>query len=138
MGEYYKLRSEIKELVRKKKIDGWNEVIEKANKDFHENRKEFWAFFGKTSKGSRKGIASLRSTSGSCVTSIRESWKYYVSIMKGWIQHYWMIIFDDSWKEHIDKKMTEYMCIVKCLVCRRIRFWIEGLVMHKLKSVLKA
>jgi len=46
--------------------------------------------------------------------------------------------FDDSWKEHIDKKMTEYMCIVKCLVCRRIRFWIEGLVMHKLKSVLKA
>ena len=55
-GEYYKLRSEIKELVRKKKIDGWNEVIEnevieKANKIFHENRKEFWAFVGKTSKG---------------------------------------------------------------------------------------
>ncbi len=74
-----------------KKFDGWNEVIEKANKDFHENRKEFWAFFGKTSKGSRKGIACLRSTSGSCVTSIRESWKYYVSIMKGWVQHYWMI-----------------------------------------------
>ena len=70
-GEYYKLRSVIKELVRKKKIDGSNEVIEKANKDFHENRKEFWAFVGKTSKGSRKGIASLRSTSGSCVTSTK-------------------------------------------------------------------
>ena len=41
-GEYYKLRSEIKELVRKKKLDSWNEVIEKANKDYHENRKEYW------------------------------------------------------------------------------------------------
>ena len=33
--------------------------------------KEFWAFVGRTSKGSRKGIASLRSTSGSCVTSTK-------------------------------------------------------------------
>ena len=33
-GEYYKLHSEIKELVRKKKLDIWNEVIEKANKGF--------------------------------------------------------------------------------------------------------
>ena len=46
-------------------------MIEKANKDFYENRKEFWAFVGRTSKGSRKGIASLRSTSGSCVTSTK-------------------------------------------------------------------
>ena len=35
-------------------------MIEKANKDFHANRKEFWALVGRTSKGSRKGIASLR------------------------------------------------------------------------------
>ena len=50
-GEYYKLRSE---LVRKnKKSDSWNEVIDKANKDFYENRKEFWGFFGSTSKGDR-------------------------------------------------------------------------------------
>ena len=40
-GQYYKLRSEIKELVRKKKLDSWNEVIEKANKDFDENKKNF-------------------------------------------------------------------------------------------------
>ena len=31
-GEYYKLHSEIKELVRKKKLDSWNEVIHKTNK----------------------------------------------------------------------------------------------------------
>ena len=63
--------TEIKELVRKK-IDSWNEVIDKANKDFYENRKEFWAFVGRTSKGNRKSIVSLKSTSGSCVTSTRE------------------------------------------------------------------
>ena len=40
----------------------------KANKDIYENRIEFWAFVARTSKGSRKGIASLRSSSGSCVT----------------------------------------------------------------------
>ena len=37
-GEYYKIRLE---LVHKKKLDSWNEVIDKANKDFYENRKEF-------------------------------------------------------------------------------------------------
>ena len=42
-------------------------MIEKANKDFDVNKKEFWAFVGRTSKGSRKSIASLRSSSGSCV-----------------------------------------------------------------------
>ena len=34
-------------------------------------RKESWVFVGRTSKGSRKGITSLRSTSGSCVTSTK-------------------------------------------------------------------
>ena len=60
-----------------KKLDSWNEVIEKANKDYNENRKEFWAFVGRTSNASCKGIASLRSTSGSCVTSTKQDWKYY-------------------------------------------------------------
>ena len=39
--EYYKLRSEIKELVRKKKIDGWNEVIERLIKIFMKTGKSF-------------------------------------------------------------------------------------------------
>ncbi len=42
-----------------KNLDIWNEVIEKANKDFHKNKKEFWAFMGRTSKGNRKGIVHL-------------------------------------------------------------------------------
>ena len=64
-GEYYKLCLEIKGLVRKK---GWNEVIEKGNKVFYKNSKEFWAFVGRTSKGNR---CFLRSTSSSCITSTK-------------------------------------------------------------------
>ena len=62
-------------------------MIDKANKCFYENRKEFWAFVGRTLKGNRKGIVSLKRYVylGSCVT--RESWKYYMSIMKGLVQH---------------------------------------------------
>ncbi len=82
-------------------------MIKKANKDFHENRKEFWAFVGRTSKGSRKGIASLRSTSGSCVTSTKGK----LEVLR---EHYERLgtallddQFDDSWKEHIDKKVTD-------------------------------
>ena len=69
---------------------------------------EFWAFVGRTSKGSRKGIASLRSTSGSCVTSTKGK-------LEVLCEHYEMFgtalmddQFDDSWKEHIEKKVTEY------------------------------
>ena len=65
-------------------------------------------------------------TSGSCVTGT----------MKVLREHYERLgtaslddQFDESWKEHIEQSM------VKCLVHRRIRFWIEKLVM---KSVLKA
>ena len=31
------------------------------NTDFDENRKEFWAFVGRKSKGKKKNIASLKS-----------------------------------------------------------------------------
>ena len=68
-------------------------------KIFHENWKEFWAFVGRTSKGCRKGIASLRSTSGSCVTSTKGKLK----VLR---EHYERLgiasvddQFDDSWKE---------------------------------------
>ena len=33
-SEYCRLRREVKDLVRQKKISIWNEVIEKANADF--------------------------------------------------------------------------------------------------------
>ena len=49
--EYCRLRKEVKELVRQKKLTMWKVekanvdfVVEKANVDFEGSRKEFWAF----------------------------------------------------------------------------------------------
>ena len=38
--EYYKLRKEVKELVRQKKLTMWKEVVEKVDVDFEGSRKE--------------------------------------------------------------------------------------------------
>ena len=45
--DYCKLRKEVKDLIRKKKIDIWNEVVEKVNTDYEGCRKEFWAYVGR-------------------------------------------------------------------------------------------
>ena len=45
--EYYRLRKEVKQLVIEKKLNIWNELVEKVNTDFDENRKEFCCFVGK-------------------------------------------------------------------------------------------
>ena len=39
--EYCRLRKEVKQLVIEKKLNIWNELVEKVNTDFNENRKEF-------------------------------------------------------------------------------------------------
>ena len=52
-GEYCRLRKEVKQLVIEKKLNIWNELVEKVNTDFDENKKEFWAFVGRKSKGKR-------------------------------------------------------------------------------------
>ena len=49
--EYCRLRKELKQLVIEKKLNIWNEIVEKVNTDFDENRKEFWAFVGRKTKG---------------------------------------------------------------------------------------
>ena len=56
--EYYRLRKEVKQLVIEKKLNIWNEVVEKANSDFEGNRKEFWAFVGRRTKGRKGGSLS--------------------------------------------------------------------------------
>ena len=65
MGRALQIADRIQGIGRKKKLDSWNEVIEKANKNFCENRKEIWVFVGRTPKASHKGIAFLGSSSGS-------------------------------------------------------------------------
>ena len=69
--EYCRLRKEIKQLVIEKKLNIWNELVEKVNTDFDENRKEFWAFVGRKTKGKKKNIASLKSDTGMSITSTR-------------------------------------------------------------------
>ena len=58
------LRKKVKDLVRKKKTDNWNDVVEKVNTDYEGSRKEFWAFVGKRSKGKKNTVGSLRSDKG--------------------------------------------------------------------------
>ena len=70
--EYCRLRKEVKELVREKKLNIWREVVEKANTDFDGSKKEFWAFVGRRTNGKRKkDIPSLKSEAGVSVTSTR-------------------------------------------------------------------
>ena len=52
--EYCKLWKVVKDFVRKKKTDMWNDVVEKVNTDYEGSRKEFWAFVGRKLKGRRR------------------------------------------------------------------------------------
>ena len=70
--EYCRLRKEVKELVREKKLNTWREVVDKANTNFDGSRKEFWAFMGRRTKGKmKKDIPSLKSEAGVSVKSTR-------------------------------------------------------------------
>ena len=62
--EYVRLRKEVKQLVTEKKLQIWNEVVDKANSDYEGNKKEFWAFVGRRTKGKKKGIVALRNSAG--------------------------------------------------------------------------
>ena len=60
--EYFKLRREVKKnLVIEKKLNIWNEVLEKANSD---SDGEFWAFVGRRTKGRKRAISALRNNAG--------------------------------------------------------------------------
>ena len=37
----------------------WNEVVEKVNADFEGSRKEFWAFVGRQTEGTRSYISMV-------------------------------------------------------------------------------
>ena len=75
--EYNKLRREVKHLVMEKKLNVWNGVVEKANADFEANKKEFWSFVGRRTKGRKGGVEALRNDSGVSVTSTKGKLKVY-------------------------------------------------------------
>ena len=67
--EYVRLRKEVKQLVTEKKLQIWNEVVDKANSYYEGNNKEFWAFDSRRTRGRKKGIVALRNNTGVSVTS---------------------------------------------------------------------
>ena len=105
-GEYCRLRKEVKQLVIEKKLNIWNELVEKVNTDFDENRKEFWAFVGRKSKGKKKNIASLKNDIGLSLTSIRGKLevqqRHYQLLSKMSVDS----VFDADWKEEVEENVS--------------------------------
>ena len=62
------MRKEVKQLVFKKKLDMWNNIVEKANQNFEGNKKQFWSFVGRRTKCKNGTISSLKSESGISVS----------------------------------------------------------------------
>ena len=50
--EYCKLRKKVimKQVVIEKKLDMWNNIVEKTNQDFEGIKKQFWSFVGRRTK----------------------------------------------------------------------------------------
>ena len=103
--EYCRLCTEVKELVREKKLTIRNEVVEKVNVDFDGSRKEFWAFVG---RGKKKNITSLKSDAGVSVTSTRGK----LEVLQKHYHHLGKISvdsdFDANWKEEVESKVSSY------------------------------
>ena len=111
--EYVRLRKEVKQLVTEKKLQIWNEVVDKANSDYEGNKKEYWAFVGRRTKGRKKGIVALRNSAGVSVTSKKGK----LEVLKN---HYKYLgscsvdrAFDDSWKEEVDEQVRECSSVSK-------------------------
>ena len=111
--EYVRLRKEVKQLVTEKKLQIWNEVVDKANSDYEGNKKEFWAFVGRRTKGKKKGIVALRNSAGVSVTSTKGK----LEVLKTHYRHLGSCsvdsAFDDSWKEEVDEQVSECSSVSK-------------------------
>ena len=90
--EYVRLWKEVKQLVTEKKLQFWNEVVDKVKSDYEGSKKEFWAFVGRRTKGKKKGIVALRHSAFVSVTSIRESWRYLRCIMDTKVNAVWIVL----------------------------------------------
>ena len=109
-GEYCRLQKEVKQLaiVIEKKLNIWNELVEKVNTDFDENRKGFWAFVCRKSKGKKKNIASLKSDTSLSLTSTRGKLEVlqrnYQLLSKMSVDG----VFDADWKEEVGDNVKGY------------------------------
>ena len=113
--EYYRLRKEVKQLVIEKKLNIWNEVVEKANSDFEGNRKEFWAFVGRRTKGRKGGITVLRSDAGVSVSSTKGKLNILQSHYERLSSSSVEAAFDDNWREEVENIVRD--CIELSVAC---------------------
>ena len=113
--EYYRLRKEVKQLVIEKKLNIWNEVVEKANLDFEGNRKEFWAFVGRRTKGRKGGITVLRSDAGVSVSSTKGKLNILQSHYERLGSSSVEAAFDDDWREEVENIVRD--CIELSVAC---------------------
>ena len=107
--EYCRLRKEVKELVREKKLNIWREVVEKASTDFDGSKKEFWAFVGRRTKVKRKkNIPSLKCEAGVSVTSARGK----LEVLQRYYQQLGKLSLDSNidaeWKEEVESNVSRY------------------------------
>ena len=61
--------------------------MERANSDFEGNRKEFWAFVGRRTKGKRRGITALRNSAGVSVTSTKGELEVFTFVNNRLVKH---------------------------------------------------
>ena len=114
-GEYCRLRKEVKQLVIEKKLNIWNEQVEKVkvNTGFDENKKEFWAFVVRKSKGKKKKKVSLKSNTGLSLTSTRGKLevqqRHYQFLSKMSVDS----VFDADWKEEVEENVNGYSSLSK-------------------------
>ena len=97
----------MKQLANEKKLDIWNNVVEKANKDFEGNKKQFRSFVGRT-KPKNKKISSLNSEAGISVSNTKGK----LQILQ---QHYHLLrtsvvysAFGNEWKLKVEEKVLDY------------------------------
>ena len=82
--------------------------------DFKGSRKEFWAFVGRT-RGKRRGIAALKNSAGVLVTSTNGKLDVLMKHYQGLGTCSVDTAFDDSWKEEVDRKVSEFSSLGKCV-----------------------
>ena len=99
--------SYVERLVIEKKLNIWNEVLEKANSDYDGNTKEFWAFVGRRTKGRKRAIAALRNKAGVSITSTKGKLRIFQSHYQDLGSKSVDDAFDEDWKQEVESKIRE-------------------------------
>ena len=83
-------------------------MVEKVNTDFEGNRKMFWSFVGRKTKGKKSSISSLRNEAGVSITSVKGK----LEVLQKHYQRLGRVSvdsdFDDGWKQLVESKVNEY------------------------------